>query len=121
MNYRLTGHMVTAISTLASGILLGVIYLNFFIPFPFVLAAFLYFIMPPTQKTLWLAIGSVGIIFFGLILGLSFITEGFGGSQIMLVEGIAMVLLSMMAIAPIIHSLLTRKAVRKAAQSNSSP
>jgi hypothetical protein len=120
MNYRLTGNIVTAISTLASGILLGVIYLNFFIPFPFVLAAFLYFIMPPTKKTLWLAIGSLGIIFFGLILGLNFITEGFGGSQIILVEGIAMVLLSMMAIAPIIHSLLTKK-VPKAAQSNSSP
>lgn len=108
---------VTAVLLLAIGILLGIIESSYALPIPFLLAAYLYFMMPASLKNRrFITMATLIIIAFGLIFGLSYLTTGLGGSNLALAEGVTIVALNTIVTALVVRTVLSRKATPQASK-----
>jgi len=99
----------TAILLLVNGILLGIFESSYVLPIPFLLAAYLHFMMPADLKRRrMLAIATFVIVALGLIFGLSYLTAGFSGSGLALAEGVALVALNTIVTALVVHTFFKK-------------
>jgi len=99
----------TAILLAVNGILLGIFESSYTLPVPFLLAAYLHFMMPADLKRRrMLAMATFIIVAFSLIFGLSYLAAGFSGSGLAMAEGVALVALNTIVTALVVHTFFRK-------------